>query len=158
MDIALACVMRDAMLRVPEAAALVWQDVRPARGGGILSVPQLYPSRKDRSAAYLSGASMQALMAVRPDPPEPRAEVFRLSERRIREAAGAAELEGRYTGDSPRVGMAMDLASAGYQPTVALTTEGWASPSMPGRALRPGNGHAETMYRRLQVSAGRGRG
>ena len=62
---------------------------------------------------YLGPPTMQALAEMRPGSPAPRDYVFRLSpvqiRRRIQAAARAARLDGFFSGDSPRLGMAQDL-------------------------------------------------
>ena len=50
--------------------------------------------------------------------------------------AGAADLEGRFSGHSLRVGGAQSLASAGASVVEMQTAGRWQSPSMPGRYAR----------------------
>ena len=55
----------------------------------------------------------------------------------IKGRASAADLEGRFSGHSLRVGAAQSLASAGASSVVEMqTAERWQSPSMPGRYAR----------------------
>ena len=69
MDIALASVMRDGLLRVSEAAALRWGDVELAvDGSGRIRIPE---SKTDQEAEgtvlYLGPAAVEALLAIRPE-------------------------------------------------------------------------------------------
>ena len=68
-DIALASVMRDGLLRVSEAAALRWGDVELAvDGSGRIRIPE---SKTDQEAEgtvlYLGPAAFEALLAIRPE-------------------------------------------------------------------------------------------
>ena len=54
----------------------------------------------------------------------------------IQRRAGAADLEGRFSGHSLRVGGAQSLASAGASVVEMQTAGHWQSPSMPGRYAR----------------------
>lgn len=135
-DLALIRVMRDALLRRSEAAALKWEDIEGTEdGSGRL---QLHRSKTDQEgegvALYLSIPTMQALAAIRQGAPDSAA-VFGLSAsqiaRRIRAAAEAAGLEGRFSGHSCRVGMARDLAATGCELPALMQAGRWASPKMP---------------------------
>ena len=68
-DIALASVMRDGLLRVSEAAALLWGDVElVGDGSGRIRIPE---SKTDQEAEgtvlYLGPAAVEALLAIRPE-------------------------------------------------------------------------------------------
>ena len=115
LDVALVAVMRDAMLRPSEAAFITWGNIgRDPDGSGAVYL------KRARDAAgqdlYLGPPTMRALDSICPLHPDPRDFVFQLSPyqitRRIRAAAQAAGLPGHYSGDSPRLGMAQDLAAA----------------------------------------------
>lgn len=139
MDIAIASVMRDGLLRVSEAAALVWNDVQklPA-GGGTLRIPR---SKTDQAGSgvyvYIGAIALEALEKIRPEPTEPAASVFGLSAsqivRRIAAAAQAAGLEHPFSGHSPRVGMAQDLAAAGVELPALMQAGRWKDSKMPAR-------------------------
>ena len=142
-DIALASVMRDGLLRVSEAAALRWGDVELAGdGSGRIRIPE---SKTDQEAEgtvlYLGLAAVEALLTIRPaeaviDAVTP---VFGLHpdtiRRRLQQAARAAGLPGwrEITGHSGRVGMAQDLSSAGFALPELMTAGRWKSPRMPAR-------------------------
>ena len=114
-DVALVAVMRDAMLRPAETATITWGDVeRDPDGSGTVYIHR--PRDPVGQNFYLGPPTMQALNAMSPFRPDPRDFVFELSPkqitRRIQAAARAAGLPGNYSGDSPRLGMAQDLATA----------------------------------------------
>ena len=142
-DIALVSVMRDALLRRSEASALVWNDVeRMADGTGRLTVRR---SKTDQTSEgkmlYLSAASMADLEAVRPDGNDHgHRAVFGLSSsqigRRIARSCEAAGFPGAYSGHSPRVGMAQDLAANGAELPALMEAGRWESPTMPARYTR----------------------
>ena len=132
-DVALASVMRDGLLRVSEAAALGWGDVELAGdGSGRIRIPE---SKTDQEAEgvvlYLGPAAVEALLAIRPEEAviDAVTPVFNLHpdtiRRRLQQAARAAGLPSwrDITGHSGRVGMAQGLSSAGR----------WKSPRMPAR-------------------------
>ena len=89
---------------------------------------------------YLGPTAVGALMAIRPRNVTSRDLVFQLSEpqisRRIHDAAEAAGLKGHYSGESPRVGMAMDLAEAGFDAIALMSAGHWRSPVGPSRFTR----------------------
>ena len=141
-DIALVAVMRDALLRRSEAAALTWGDLETAAdGSGRLMVQN---SKTDQigegSVLYLSPATMDALSQIRPAAPGPERSVFGLSprqiNRRLAAAARAAGVQGEFAGHSPRVGMAIDLAASGCELPALMTAGRWESPTMPARYTR----------------------
>ena len=142
-DIALASVMRDGLLRVSEAAALRWGDVELAvDGSGRIRIPE---SKTDQEAEgtvlYLGPAAFEALLAIRPEDAvvDASTPVFGLHpdtiRRRLQQAARAAGLPGwqEITGHSGRVGMAQDLSSAGFALPELMTAGRWKSPRMPAR-------------------------
>ena len=137
-DIALLAVMRDALLRRSEAAALRWRDIERADdGSGRVYIAQ---SKTDQTAqghtAYVGQPTMQALDEIHPDPPDDDAPVFGLSAsqigRRIAAAASAAGIDGA-TGHSARVGMTIDLARRDAGVVELQTVGRWNSPTMPAR-------------------------
>jgi integrase len=142
-DVALASVMRDGLLRVSEAAALRWRDVELAGdGSGRIRIPE---SKTDQEAEgvvlYLGPAAIEALLAIRPEEAviDAVTPVFNLHpdtiRRRLQQAARAAGLPGwrDITGHSGRVGMAQDLSAAGFALPELMTAGRWKSPRMPAR-------------------------
>ena len=136
--LALIGVMRDAMLRRSEVVALQWDDleVSPSGDGSVL-VRRSKTDQEGRGAhAYIGHAAMRDLLAWKDqasaDPrifPVTDAHVCRL----IKDACRAAGLEGDYSGHSPRVGTAVDLARAGM-PDYAVQQAGrWSSAQMVAR-------------------------
>ena len=140
LDVALISVMRDAMLRRAEAAALNWSSIEiQSDCSGRLYIDR---SKTDQSGegsiAYLSPATMDALSRI-PRNGETDS-VFGLSAsqicRRIQAAAAAAGLGEGFSGHSPRVGMAIDLTRAGTDLTSLMNAGRWQSPRMPARYVR----------------------
>ena len=141
LDAALIQVMRDALLRRSEAAALTWEDVSRAEdGSGRLSLRR---SKTDQagvgSVCYLSRASMAALECLRTQRGE-HSKLFGLSasqiNRRIVAACRAAGLGAGFSGHSPRIGMAIDLMRSGTTLPALMTAGRWQSPLMPARYTR----------------------
>ena len=142
-DIALASVMRDGLLRVSEASALRWGDVElVGDGSGRIRIPE---SKTDQEAEgvvlYLGPAAVEALLAIRPEEAviARSTPVFGLHPdtilRRLQQAARAARLPGwrEISGHSGRVGMAQDLSSAGFALPELMTAGRWKSPRMPAQ-------------------------
>lgn len=136
-DRALVLVMRDAMLRRSEAAALTWDDIGlSADGSGWVDIRK---SKTDQEGVgerrYLSRASMEALAAL-PDGPS----VFGLSDRsisrRLSRAAERAGLGAGFSGHSARVGMAVDLVESGEGLPAVMVAGGWRDPKMPSYYAR----------------------
>ena len=142
-DIAIVSVMRDALLRRSEAAALTWRDVElQPDGSGRLFIQR---SKTDQMAEgrvlYLSPQTMADLNAIRGlRDVGPESRVFGLSAgtigKRITKACEAAGLVGDYRGHSPRVGMAQDLAAHGAELPSLMEAGRWTSPTMPARYTR----------------------
>ena len=140
-DVALIATMRDGMLRRSEAAALTWRDVAFRRDGSARVTVRRSKSDQDGAGAvlYVGKAATSALRAIRPHDAFTGARpVFgirsgRSVSNRIAAAAKAARLDGHYSGHSPRVGMACDLAAAGIGLPALQVAGRWASPAMPGR-------------------------
>ena len=140
-DIAIMCLMRDAMLRVSEAAALTWGDISTKEDGtGRLLIRR---SKTDPDGegvvAYISVPTMSFLESIRVDANEGDS-VFGLRPnqiaRRIKQAAQSAGLGDDFSGHSPRVGMACDLARAGIELPSLMTAGRWRSPKMPALYTR----------------------
>ena len=105
-DVALASVMRDGLLRVSEAAALRWRDVELAGdGSGRIRIPE---SKTDQEAEgvvlYLGPAAVEALLAIRPEEAviDAVTPVFNLHpdtiRRRLQQAAGRGAVARYYQG------------------------------------------------------------
>lgn len=156
LDVCLIGVMRDALLRRSEAAALRWEDLEPQRDGS--SRLLIRKSKNDQAAAgvvqYVSPALSEALMALwtvtvaRDKDP-----IFGLSPsqicRRIAAACAQAGLEGDFSGHSPRVGMVQDLARSGVSMPALMTAGRWKSDRMPAlytRGIAAGNGAVAQWY------------
>ena len=142
MDVAIASVIRDGLLRVSEAAALAWADIAPAgEGTGVATVATVRRSKTDvegqGQAVYLGTAAMASLAAIRPDDVDGAAPVFGLSARqlprRIQAMARAAGLGEGFSGHSGRVGMAQDLAANGAELPALMVAGRWKSARMPAR-------------------------
>ncbi len=140
-DIALVSAMRDGLLRVSETAALTWEDIEEYEDG----TGRLYIRRSKTDAdgegavAFLSVRTMDSLEAIR-GMSSGEDSVFGLMPNsistRIKEAAIAAGLGEGYSGHSPRVGMARDLARAGTELPRLMTAGRWRSPRMPALYTR----------------------
>ncbi len=140
-DIALISAMRDGLLRVSEAAALRWEDIEEEEDGtGRLYIRRSKTDAEGEGAvAFLSVQTMESLDVVR-GMSSGEDSVFGLMpngiSRRIEKAARAAGLGEGYSGHSPRVGMARDLARAGTGLTRLMTAGRWRSPRMPALYTR----------------------
>ena len=141
LDIALISVMRDAMLRVSEAAALTWRDiVTEDDGTGRLLIRRSKTDAEGQGAiAFLSAQTMETLRLIRSgtvDNDGPFGLRPNQISRRIKQAAQAAGLGDDFSGHSPRVGMARDLARAGIELPSLMNAGRWRSPAMPARYTR----------------------
>ena len=142
-DIALVSVMRDALLRRSEAAALTWADVEFRSDGSARVTVRRSKSDQDGTGAtlYVGRTAAAALGAIyRPDASS-RAPVFglrsgRAVSNRIAAAAKAAGLIGRFSGHSPRIGMARDLVASGAGIAALQVAGRWASAQMPAHYAR----------------------
>ena len=140
-DIALASVMRDAMLRRSEATALTWADVEfRSDGSGRLTVTRSKTDQEGEGAVqYLGRFAARALRRIRGTDPAGR--VFglrsgRSAARRLAAMAKAAGLEGAFSGHSARVGMARDLVAHGASVAAVQVAGRWASSRMPAYYAR----------------------
>ena len=129
------------MLRVSEAAALCWRDIEPeADGTGRLLIRRSKTDAEGQGAvAFLSAQTMAALALIRNEETA-KGSVFGLRPNqisaRIKQAAQAADLGDGYSGHSPRVGMARDLARAGTELPSLMNAGRWRSPAMPAHYTR----------------------
>ena len=141
-DIALASVMRDGLLRRGEAAAATWADVtwEPDGSGRLLVRRSKTDPEGIGTVLYLSRQTAEDLRAIRPEDSTGDDPVFGLSAQqihhRLRAAARAAGLGGEFSGHSARVGMAQDLAGSGVELPALMTAGRWSSPTMPARYTR----------------------
>lgn len=153
---ALASVMRDALLRRSEAAALTWAavDFRPD-GSARVTVTRSKTDAEPR-ILYAGRAAAAALRRIAPADPEPDARVFgmatgRTVSNRIAAMARAAGLGDGFSGHSPRVGMAQDLTASGASLQALQVAGRWKSVRMPARYSareRAARGAVAKYYRR----------
>ena len=153
------CLMRDAMLRVSEAAAVTWDDIetQPDGTGRLLIRRSKTDPEGQGAVAFVSAATMGALRRIRRGA-SGRDSVIGLNasqiSRRIKRAAQAAELGDGFSGHSPRVGMARDLVRAGTELPSLMVAGRWRTPTMPAHYARnetAGRGAVAQFY----VGAGR---
>ncbi len=140
-DVALASIMRDGLLRRSEAAALTWGDIEVDDGSGQLHIRHSKTDQEGAGATlYLSPQTMEALLRIRPALLDEQTSVFGLSasqiNRRVGAMAEAAGLSGAYSSHSPRVGMAQDLAAFGVELPSLMQAGRWEDPKMPARYTR----------------------
>ena len=164
-DLALISLMRDALLRVSEAAALTWADIggEPDGTGRLLIRRSKTDPEGEGAVAFLSVSTMARLAAIRAGAAV-GGRVFGLCRKqlatRIKQAALAAGLGEGFSGHSPRVGMARDLARAGVELPRLMTAGRWRSPTMPALYTRnetAGTGAVAQFYggRRHPTGAGK---
>lgn len=140
-DVALISTMRDGLLRRSEACALTWGDVEFLDDGtGRITIPVSKTDQDGEGAVQYIGVEAAAdLQAIRGDAADDD-RVFGMSTRtisnRIHAAAKAAGLKGRYSGHSPRVGMAQDLVAAGSGLPSVQVAGRWASSRQPAHYSR----------------------
>ena len=155
LDVALVSLMRDAMLRVSEAAALQWRDIETESDetGRLLIRRSKTDVDGDGAVAFLSTQTMEALSRIRNGAPGSES-VFGLRPnqmtQRIKKAALAAGLGDGFSGHSPRVGMARDLARAGIELPSLMIAGRWRTPGMPAHYIRnetAGKGAVAQFYR-----------
>ena len=129
-DIAIISLMRDALLRRSEAAALFWTDIEEVPDGiGLVTV------RRSKTDPYGEGAvlpfsrkTMNDLKGIRGSA-GPDDSVFGFTQQsihnRIRAAMKAAGFGNAFGGHSPRRGMAQDLLNAGATPQELMEAGRW---------------------------------
>ena len=139
-DIAMISLMRDAMLRVSEAADLRWADVTEKEDGtGRLLIRRSKTDAEGEGAvAFVSSQTMSRLALIRSGAEDESVFGLRRNQiaRRIGRAAQEAGLGEGFSGHSPRVGMAQDLARAGTELPRLMTAGRWRSPRMPALYTR----------------------
>ena len=128
-DLALVQVMREALLRPSEAAALTWGDVEVEPGGGAKLRVRRAGSGWAEDTVSLSCAAAEDLKAIRLGWQCPEDLLFRIPTyaigRRIRRAASDAGVGDAYTGDSPREGGLEDLVADGVDLREIMAKAGW---------------------------------
>ena len=163
-DLSMFGAMFDGMLRVAEMAAACWRDLKwMDDGSGRLEVPF---SKTDQfgegECAYLSPRTMQSLDRLRraqrkwgrAKPGDDR--ILRLGGRgvayHVRDACKAAGLQGRFGTHSMRIGMAQELAVAGFGLTMIMNAGRWDSTDMPAyytRGLKASESAVALLHRML---------
>ncbi len=110
LDVAMIGLMRDARLRMSEAAALTWGDLEPVPGGsGRVRV-------SETGYRVVSADTMRLLSSVRRGADDGELVLGMIPNQitiRIGAAARQAGLGGGYSGDSPRLGMIRDMDTLG---------------------------------------------
>ena len=146
-DVAAIGIMRDGMLRPKEAAEARWTDLqRKEDGSGVLNIPF---SKTDLTGTgdvvYVSPRTIRALdemcgikQELGMDSTDDR--IFQMGSpqlaRHIRNACEAAGLEGRFSGNSPRIGMMTDLALSGISISDVMRAGRWTNPAIPVHLMR----------------------
>ena len=135
-DIALASVMRDGLLRRGEAAELRWKDVELRRDGTGRIIVRHSKTSSASAILFIGEEAADALRKLRRPDTSPDARVFGLRcgrsiSNRIAAMARAAGLGEGFTGHSPRVGMAQDLTARGLGLTAIMVAGRWKSERMP---------------------------
>lgn len=145
---ALFGLMFDGMLRVDEAARACWRHVsRHADGSGRLLIEFSKVDQVGEGAyVYVSRRTMESLHWHREvtralgKPASDSDRVFGVEaaqlESRIKSAFKAAGFQGRFTSHSMRVGMAQELALAGFGLALIMLAGRWVDPGMPAYYTR----------------------
>ena len=140
-DLALIQVMRDALLRRSEAAALTWGNIEVCSDGtGRLHIARSKTDQEGRGTTrYIGPDAIASLLAIQPEEAliSSETKVFGLLPgqigRRVKAATGAAGLGEGFSGHSGRVGMAQDLSADGAELPELMQAGRWRSPTMPAR-------------------------
>ena len=147
-DIALIGCMRDGLLRLDEAWKARWRYLARQRDGtGLLTIPTSKTDPEGKGdLVYVSRSSMDAIDVMRQIRVslgfDIKADdrIFPLGKERLRariaKACAAAGLVGNYSGHSCRVGMAQDLAVAGFTDVEIMQAGRWTSISSVARYIR----------------------
>ncbi len=143
-DIALIGLMRDCLLRRVEAAEAEWGDITNyGDGTGRLHIRRSKTDQEGNGAVgFISESTMVMLRQLKELKANvaPGDRIFGLGEKalyeRIRQAALEAGLGEGFSGHSPRVGMARDLARAGTELPNLMQVGRWKSPTMPAAYIR----------------------
>ncbi len=154
MDIAIASVMRDGLLRRSEAADLRWRDVTLVEDGTARIRVRRSKTASSSAVLYVGPAATAALRTIMPENVVRQNRVFNLRSgravsNRVAAMARAAGLGEGFSGHSPRVGMAQDLTAAGVGLTAIMVAGRWKSERMPAhysRAQKAGRGAVARFY------------
>lgn len=154
-DIAIASVMRDAMLRRAEAAALRWDSVDFRADGSARITVRRSKTSRGSAVLYVGPEAADDLRRIMPNNGARRSRVFglrtgRAISARLTAMARAAGLGDGFRGHSPRVGMAQDLTAAGVGLTAIMVAGRWKSERMPAhysRAQKAARGAVAQFYR-----------
>ena len=115
-DVAMIGLMRDARLRVSEAAELTWDDVKRLPGGSGRVRRVRVEGAEETSYREVSADTMKLLLAIRRDVGDDEPVLGMRPNQiatRIGAAARQAGLGEGYSGDSPRLGMIRDMETLG---------------------------------------------
>ncbi len=146
--VAIFSLMFDGMLRAREASQARWADLRRfPDGSGRLLVPESKTDRfGERQYVYVSPRSLRALDSLRDL--RRRLALGKAGDDRlfqvgpnllakyVKEACRTAGLEGNFGTHSFRIGMAQELAVAGFGLALIMQAGRWASPEMPAYYIR----------------------
>ena len=151
-DIAMIGLMRDARLRVSEAADLTWGDIQRVRGGsGRVHVP----GAGEADYREVSTDTMKRLWAVRRGA-EDQEPVLGMRPnqigRRIDAAARQAGLGEGYSGDSPRLGMIRDMETVGVHLLGGFVAESARLSGVPPPKL-PSSAHGVCISRAVRPTS-----
>lgn len=137
-DIALISLMREAMLRRSEVARSEWRHIhRNNDGTFVIGVPRSKTDQTEEGRfLFISPFTIRALADMLHhrggDAPNPEHKIFRIGDRqianRIKAAAKYAGYEVRFGGHSPRIGMAIDLATEDTELPALAQAGRWSSP------------------------------
>ena len=153
-DLAIIGLMRDALLRRSECASLTWNDLTiEPDGSGRLNIRYSKTDQEGQgSIRYVSSMIVEFLMAYK-IVQSGNESMFGLSAsqicRRIQTLCAQAGLKGKYSGHSPRIGMAIDLARSGVSLPALMEAGRWKSTTMPAhyvRAVEAGSGAVAKWY------------
>ena len=140
-DVAIIGLMRDALMRVSETAKAVWDDLEqhPDGTGNILIPWSKTDQEGEGKVQFLSAFTMTCLDAIRDGAPD-NDRIFGIGANqistRIKRAALEAGCGEGFSGHSPRVGMAVDLARAGMSINQMMVAGRWTSTTMPAYYTR----------------------
>ena len=114
-DVAMIGLMRDARLRVREATALTWADLKRTPGGGSVRIRGM-DGLDEPEYRFVSEDTMKLLSEVRHGAEDDAPIIGLMTKQlgsRISAAAKQAGLGDGYSGESPRLGMLQDLETIG---------------------------------------------
>ena len=153
-DIAIASVMRDALLRRSEAAALRWGEVTFRPDGTARVTVRRSKTSGAPVVLYVGPEAATDLRRIVPGNATAADRVFglrtgRAISNRLGAMARAAGLGDGFSGHSPRVGMAQDLTASGAELSALMVAGRWKSERMPAhysRAEIAGKGAVARFY------------